>query len=161
RDTLRRWLRSQAYFDRGKSAWSLSYSHQSDAGVQSEFFESRFLRYERAENYIQWRRSDDEYFAQASLKLRLDDFRSDVDELPSRSGYRGRAPLLTLGSLTLLHTGDVRAEYLRRRQGTEPHSPFEFGPTFDDDVGPGDFGTLDGLGDREVLRFDTTQALEV
>jgi len=160
RDSLRRWLRSQAYFDHGKSAWSFSYSDQSDAGVQSEFFESQFLRYERKENYVQWRRSENEYFAQGSAKLRVDDFRSEVDELPSLSAYRGRSPIAHIGALTLLHTGDVRAEYLRRRAGTDPHSPFDPGPDFGDDP-PADFGDLDGLGEREVVRLDTTQTLEL
>jgi hypothetical protein len=160
RDTLRRWLRSQAYFDRGHSAWTFSLSHQSDAGVQSEFYESQFLRYERSETYLQWRRSHDVDFAQATAKVRIDEFRSDVEELPSLSAYRGRWPLLRFGNLALVHTGDVRAEYLRRRAGSEPHSPFEQGPEFSD-VDPDAFGGLDGLGDRDVLRVDTTQALEM
>jgi len=160
RDTLRRWVRSQAYFDHGKSAWSFSYSDQSDAGVQSEFFESQFLRYERAETYVQWRRSEEEYFVQATAKLRVDDFRTDIEELPSVSAYRGRSPLFSLGPLTFLHTGDASAEYLRRRVGTVPQSPFE-PPTSFDDTPTGGFGTLDGLGEREVLRADTTQGLEL
>jgi hypothetical protein len=160
RDALRRWLRSQAFFDRGRSAWRFSYSDQSDAGVQSEFYEGQFLRYERAETYLQWTRSRGENFVQASAKVRVDPFRTDVEELPSVSLYRSRAPLASLGPVSLLHTGDVRAEYLRRRTGEEPHSPFEQGPTFGD-VDPDAFGGLDGLGDREVLRLDTTQVLEV
>jgi hypothetical protein len=159
RDTLRRWLRGQAYFDRGKSAWSLSYSNQSDVAVQSEFYESRFLRYERSEDYAQWRRSSNEYFTQATVKLKLEDFRSDVEELPSFGVFRGRSPLFDLGPLTLLHTGELSAEYLRRRAGTDPHSPFEPGPEFEDS--PRGFGTLDGQGNRELARVDTTQALEV
>lgn len=160
RDTLRRWIRSQAYFDHGKSVWSFAFSNQSDAAVQSEFFESQFVRYERGENYVQWRRTSDENFVEASVKLRSDEFRSQVEELPSASAYRGRSPLFTLGPLSVLHTGDLHAAYLRRRTGTEPHSPFEPSPTFGD-ITPGLFGSLDGLGDREVLRVDTEQALEL
>ncbi len=160
RGSLRRWLRSQAYFDQGKSAWSFSYSEQSDAAVQSEFFEGQFMRYERAENYVQWRRSSDEYFVQGSAKVRVDDFRTQVEELPALSVYRGRAPLLRLGQLSLLHTGDASAEYLRRRVGRDPHSPFETPASFND-VDVGDFGSLDGLGEREVLRVDSRQALEL
>ncbi|NOT32457.1 MAG: hypothetical protein HOP15_18585, partial [Planctomycetes bacterium] len=74
------------------------------------------------------------------------------EELPSFSPYRGRSPLL--------HTGDARAEYLRRRAGSEPHSPFGPPPSFGD-AHEDDFGSLDGLGEREVLRVDTTQALEL
>jgi hypothetical protein len=172
RDTLRRWLRSQAYFRDGKSAWSLAYSDASDGAVQSEFFESTFLRYERAETYGQWRRSSDENFAQTSLKVRVDEFRSDVEELPSVSAYHGRAPIFSLGKFSLLHTGDVRAEYLRRREGgalgedLHPEDDAPLGPDTDPDRDPlpNPFGLPaffpDGLGDREELRLDTTQVLE-
>ncbi|MSR61795.1 MAG: hypothetical protein EXS08_05050 [Planctomycetes bacterium] len=160
RNALRSWIRSQAYFDHGKSALSFSYSDQSDAGVQAEFFEGQFLRYERSETYVQWRRSQEEYFVQATAKLRIDDFRTDIEELPSVSAYRGRSPLFTLGPLSLLHTGDARAEYLRRRVGTAPQSPFELPLSFDDTPDHG-FGALDGLGEREALRADTSQGLEL
>ena len=162
RDTLRTWLRSQSYFQDKKNTLSFSVSDQSDAGVQSEFFEGQFLRYERSETYGQWRRSSEENFVQASAKVRLDTFRSDVEELPSLTGYRGRSPLFSLGKLSVLHTGDARAEYLRRREGGE------FGTDRDDDGVPdplpNPFGLPaffpDGLGDREELRLDTNQALE-
>jgi hypothetical protein len=160
RDSVRRWLRSQAYFDRGKNAITFSYSDQSDAGVQSEYYESQFVRYERAETYLQWRRSDDVNFIQGTVKVRADGFRTDIEELPSFSGYRGRSPLLTIGGLTLLHTGDARVEYLRRREGSEPQSPFALPTTFDDTPDHG-FGALDGLGNREVVRADTSQSLEL
>jgi len=173
RSVFRRWLRSQAYFADGKSAWSGSYSDQSDGAVQSEFFESQFLRYERSETYVQWRRSSDENFAQVSAKVRVDEFRSDVEELPSVTGYRGRSPLFSMGKYSLVHTGDVRAEWLRRREGralgvdvdpdSDPIAPTE--PDPDRDPLPNPFGLPaffpDGLGDRETARFDTTQALEV
>src|SRR5204863_10142312 len=122
RSSLRHWLRSQGYFANGNSAWTVSYTDQSDAGVQSEFFEGRFVRYERSENYVQWHESSNENFLQCTVKLRTEEFRTDIDELPSLSGYRGRSPLLRIGSLTLLHTGDLSAEYLRRREGQDPQS---------------------------------------
>src|SRR5262249_32905174 len=68
RDSLRRWLRGQAYFLNGDSAWTISYTDQSDAGVQSEFYEGQFLRYERSETYVQWHKSSEEYFEQATVK---------------------------------------------------------------------------------------------
>jgi hypothetical protein len=158
RDSVRRWLRSQAYFENEKNDFAFSYTDQSDAAVQSEFYEGQFLRYERAETYAQWLRHDEEWFVQGTLKVRTDDFRTDIEELPAFSGYRGRAPLLTFGDFTLLHTGDARAEYLRRREGTGPRSPFELPTSFGDEVGP---GNLDGLGERDVLRASTTHVLEI
>lgn len=150
RDNLRLWLRSQSYFGDGKNAWSFSYTDQSDPAVQSEYYEAQFLRYERSETYGQWRRSSDEYFTQGSVKVRTDGFRTDIEELPSLSAYRGRSPILSLGRLSLIHTGDVQAAYLRRREGSEPRSPFALPTHFED-----------GLGDRDLLRVDTTQVLEL
>lgn len=150
RDDLRRWLRSHLYFENGETAFSGVYSDQGDAGVQSEFYESQFVRYEQDETYLQWRRSDDEYFLQATGKVRVDSFRTDVEELPSLTAYRSRSPVLSIGDMTLIHTGDASAAYLRRREGSDPRSPFGLPTLFPD-----------GLGNTEVLRFDTTQALEL
>lgn len=150
RSTLRRWLRSQGYFHNGKSEWTFALSDQSDAGVQSEFFEGQFLRYERAETFLQWHLSDGARFTQATAEVRIDDFRSEVEELPSASTYRGRTPLARLGRFSLVHTGDLEAAYLRRREGEDPRSPFALPTVFPD-----------GLGEREVLRVDTEQVLEV
>lgn len=150
RPTLRRWLRSQGYFHNGKSEWTFALSDQSDAGVQSEFFEGQFLRYERAETFLQWHTSDGPSFTQATAEVRIDDFRSEVEELPSASTYRGRAPLARLGRFSLVHTGDLEAAYLRRREGEDPRSPFALPTVFPD-----------GFGEREVLRVDTEQRLEL
>ena len=150
RDDLRRWLRSHTYFENGESVFSLVYSDQSDAGVQSEFFESQFVRYEQSESYAQWRRSHEEYFVQGSVKVRADGFRTDIEELPSVSTYRSRSPILSIGDLALIHTGDARAEFLRRREGSDPASPFGLPTTFPD-----------GLGNRDVLRLDTGHQVEL
>ena len=150
RPILRRWLRSQGYFKNGSSEWTFALSDQSDPAVMSEFFESEFLRYERAETYLQWRESEGVGFTQATAEVRLDSFRSEVEELPRVSTYRGRAPLASFGRFALLHTGDFEAAWLRRREGEDPRSPFALPTVF-----------LDGLGEREVLRFDTEQRLEL
>lgn len=150
RPLLRRWLRSQGYFKNGTSEWTFALSDQSDPAVMSEFFESQFLRYERAETYLQWHESDGVGFTQATAEVRLDSFRSEVEELPRVSTYRGRAPLASFGRFSLLHTGDLEAAWLRRREGEEPRSPFALPTVFPD-----------GLGEREVLRIDTEQRLEL
>ncbi len=162
RSDLRTWIRSHGWLKRGRNRWSLVYSDQSDYGVQSEFFESEFLAYEEDESYLQWKRADGALYAQTSLQPRVESFRTDIEELPSASIYRGRAPLFELGPYSVVHTGEVRADYLRRREGGVT--------TFDED-GDGfpdplqsPFGLParfpDGLGEREVLRFDTRQQFE-
>ena len=64
--------------------------------------------------------------------------------------------------------GSDRADPHRRRErrvppaarGNRPHSPFE--EQFDDpELEGGGFDGLDGLGDRDVLRVDTTQTVEM
>jgi hypothetical protein len=149
RPTLRRWLRSQGYFHNGDSEWTFALSDQSDPAVQSEFFEGQFLRYERAETFLQWHQSRRASFTQATAEVRLDSFRSEVEELPSASAYLGRLPLAHVAGHPLLYTGDIEAAWLRRREGEDPRSPFALPTNFPD-----------GLGEREVLRVDTAHALE-
>jgi len=162
RERLRLWMRSHGTFDRGPNRWSLLYTDQSDFGVQSEFFESMFLSYEQDESYLQWKRRTDHLYAQASLKARVDSFRSDVEELPALDAYRGRAPLFRLGALSILHTGDVHADYVRRREGGATTFDVD-GDGFPDPL-QSPFGLParfpDGLGNREVARIDTRQTLE-
>jgi hypothetical protein len=162
RDRLRLWLRSHGTFDRGKNRLSVVYSDQSDFGVQSEFFESRFLSYEQSESYVQWKRRQGEYYGQVSLKARVESFRTDVEELPSADVYRGRAPLFRLGPLSVLHTGTVHADFVRRREGGATGEDLD-GDGFPDPL-QSPFGYparfSDGLGDRELARVDTRQSLE-
>ncbi len=163
RSSLRTWIRSHGWLKRNRDRWSLVYSDLSDYGVQSEFFESEFLSYEEDESYLQWKRAEGALYAQASLQPRVDTFRTDIEELPSASVHRGRAPLFELGPYSVVHTGEARADYLRRREGgattfdedgngiPDPlQSPFGFPARFPD-----------GLGNREVLRFDTRQQFEM
>ncbi|MEW6074149.1 MAG: hypothetical protein AB1726_16335 [Planctomycetota bacterium] len=157
RDSLRRWFRLGGRLEIDKGEWvDLTVSEQSDPGVQSEFWEGEFERYERDESYAQWRKARGEDYFDVTLKARTDEFRSDVEELPSAGAYLGRAPLARLGPLTLFHVGELRAAYLYRRAG-EPglQSPFSTLPA----LGAAG-GFADGFGDRDVLRFDTDQRLE-
>ena len=165
RSTFRYWLRSYGTFERGDSTLGFSLSHQSDEGVQSEFYEREFLRYERAETYVQWRRSKNEWFTQITVKPRVDDFRTQIEELPSASALRSRAPLFRIGKQPIQWVGDGSVDYLRRLEA-DIDGP-DLTPTGDEntlDPLTSPFGLPsrypDQLGEREVLRVDTTQALE-
>ena len=157
RDAVRLWFRADSRFDLGEEEWvDVTVSKQSDAGVQSEFWEGDFERYERDESYVQWRRARGENYFDIAVKARTEEFRSDIDELPSVGLYYGRAPFLHLGPLALLHTGNTRAAYLSRRAGeSEMQSPFNTRPILDafDEF-------ADGFGDRTLARFDTDQRIE-
>lgn len=158
RDTVRRWFRADTRLEMNDAEWvDFVVSTQSDPAVQSEFWEGDFERYERDESYVQWRRGRGQNYYDATVKARLDNFRSDVNELPSAGAYFGRTPIAQLGSLSLLHRADVRAAWLSRRAGTSgDQSPFSSAPALDE------FDEFaDGFGDREVGRFDFTDSLEL
>lgn len=150
REELRGWVRARgrAIFD--EREWlDFAFSQQGDAGVQAEFFEREFLSYEERETYLHWRRGRDGDFASARLKLRAGKFRNEVEELPSLSYSRGRAPLFDLKEQPVLYSSSVDVgRYVRREAQGDTISPFD--PTFD---------TL--LGTRRVSRFDTRHRLEL
>ncbi|MCZ6598112.1 MAG: hypothetical protein O7B99_10770 [Planctomycetota bacterium] len=151
RSDLRLWYRTHGRYRLGEGHWiDLAGSAQTDAAVQSEFYEREFERYEQTENYVHWRLADDEYYFDASAKKRVNGFRTDVEELPSVGVFRGRSPIMRLGSVPIVYSGGARAEYLQRREG-DPDLASPFGP-----VTP----IADGLGDREVMRFDSSHRLE-
>jgi hypothetical protein len=166
RDTLRLWYRADGRWVLGpKDNLDVSVTAQTDAGVQSEFFESDFLRYERDETYVRWTRASNGTFAEASVVPHLESFRSQVAELPSAGLYGGRRPVLTLGGVDVLYTGSADAGWFQREAGDpDVQSPFSNAPRIADATvvnhpePDGEFE--DGLGDRDVLRFDTEQRLE-
>lgn len=152
RDLVRLWYRARARYLLGETEWiDAVLSKQSDAGVQAEFWESDFLRYEQRDNYVHWRRARQETYLAGSVKWRLDDFRTDIEELPSLSWYQGRTDLASLGGSQLLWSGGFDTAFLRRKEGELGFaSPFELPSVFPD-----------GFGDREVLRADLNQRLEL
>lgn len=145
RSLLRAWFHSRARYTIGDGEWvDLAVSKQTDAGVQSEFFERDYLRYEQKDTYLHWRKASNEWYFSASAKVRIED-RRDTDELPSVGVYRGLTQVGEMFDNPLYYTGHADAGYLRRREGDPRYyKPFE-----------------DGLGDRNVLRVDTEHRLEL
>lgn len=151
RSTLRTWLRTNSRYWFDQEHWiDLVGTIQSDAGVQSEFFESDFEKFERQETYLRWRKSKDLHYYSATLEVPTDDFFSSVEEQPSLKVWRGRGELLSLGPTALVYSADASAAYLERRESDGGYaSPYGLPAVFPD-----------GLGDRDTLRFDTTQRIE-
>ena len=151
RDTLRLWFRTHGRYFLERDEWlDVAGSIQTDAGVQSEFFESDFERYEQSESYLRWRKADGANYYAATVKPPSNEFFSDIDELPSVGAWRGRTEVLPLGPTALVYSGSATAAYLRRRESEEGYaSPYGLPEVFDD-----------GFGDREVLRFDTQHRVE-
>ncbi len=172
RDLLRLWYRADGRWQPDeKNNVDLSVTVQTDPGVQSEFFESDFVRYERDETYLRWTRASNGTLVDLSAVPRLEGFRSQVEELPSLGLYGGLRPVARLAGVDVLYTGDTRAAYLRRRAGDNGvQSPFSTAPSLlgapeglppSAGGAPGTQGVFaDGLGERDVLRLDTEHRLE-
>jgi hypothetical protein len=159
RDAYRAWYRARGRYPLSKDAWiDVALSTQTDPGVQSEFFERLYTRFEQRDNELHYRNADGSDYYQASVKVRVDDFRTEVEELPSAGYYHGSTPIGDIGSLALDYSGSVDVAYLRRKQGTigDPSAAQEI-------EGFTEFSEAvftDGLGDREVARIDSSQQLQ-
>ncbi len=145
RDTLRTWFRTRGRYNESAEEWfDLVLSKQSDPGVQSEFFEKDYLEYEQKDNYVHWRKANDQYYFNASVKVLLED-RTDIQELPSVGTYRGLTPIGSIGERPILYRAYGDVAYLQRKDGDpDYYAPFS-----------------DGLGERDVLRGDTEHRLEM
>ncbi len=150
RDDFRSWVRARGRAEVGEGEWiDFAFSEQSDAGVQAEFFERDFLRYEERENYLHWRKAKGEEFAAAQVKLRAGDFRNEVEELPSLAYSHGLTPLFDVGGHSVLYQASADfGSYTRREGSGGAISPFD--PFFDT-----------ALGTRRVMRLDTRHRLEL
>lgn len=158
RGNLRSWFRAHSRFEMDRGEWlDIEPSYQSDAGVQSEFWENEFEHYERDESYVQWRKARGETYYQATAKARLDSFRSTIEELPSLGAHLGQRPVFDIGPQQVLWDGSLQTAFLRRRSGEIlGQSPLADTPLLD---ASDEFA--DGFGDREILRVDARQRLEV
>jgi len=117
---------------------------QSDPGFQAEFKEGDYLRYEDRESYMHYRKAlGDRYFA-ATIEAPPQWWRTEIVDQPALSFYDGRSQVGELGSVPLLYGWRTDAGYFVRTEGSGGYEdPFP-----------------DGLGEREVLRFDTRHRLE-
>jgi hypothetical protein len=151
RDSLRLWMRTHGRYWFDSETWIDAVgTTQTDAGVQSEFFEGDFTRYERNESYLRWRRAHGNRFTSAAVVLENDHSFTGVDEVPTLQAFRGSAEILPLGPVSVTYGADASADFLRRHESVGGYeSPFGYPAAF-----------ADGLGDRETLRFDTTHRVE-
>lgn len=145
RDNLRLWYHLRGRFLLDPEEWvDLVVTKQSDPGVQSEFYESQYLRFEERESYVHWRKADQLEYWHATAELELDGHRTEVEEQPSFGYYRGRGQVGTLWGAPVNYTSDFDLERLNRVEGDPQYeAPF-----------------ADGFGERDVLRFDTTHRVE-
>lgn len=159
RDTLRAWGRSRGRFFMDRQEWlDLSLTTQTDPGVQSEFWERDYVRYEHRDSYLHWRQARNEYYYDATVLTRLDSFRTEVEELPRLGLSRFPSELFRLGDQPVLYGTRTTAAYLQRVEGRDATAPSLFAPSPPLDGREPPFDDL--LGERRVLRFDTRHTLE-
>ncbi len=140
RSDVRAWLRSRGRFLLGTDEWlDFIVTRQSDPGVQAEFFEGDYLRFEERETLIHWRRAIDERYTSATAEMRLEDFRSEVVDQPTVNIFKGRSGIGALGPLSIVQSSHLTFSNRARFEGDPRYNEQPF---------------LDGLGEREVLRVD-------
>ena len=155
RNTLRLWYRSRGRFLRSPTEWvDLSFSSQSDPGVQSEFWEKDFLKYEHRDNYLHYRKAADEYYFDATVLGRIDSYRTEVNEAPKLGFSRINSEIARIGSQSIQYSTRTTAANLRRVQGRENFVV----PAVQDGIEP---AFADGFGERQVKRLDSMHRVEM
>ncbi|MFT6107656.1 MAG: hypothetical protein ACJA2W_000563 [Planctomycetota bacterium] len=124
---------------------------QTDAAVQSEFYEGDFLRFEQRDTFARWRKSYGADYLSAGVQKRINTFRSQKEELPSFAAYRGEREVGTFTGVPILWGGSFDVGYFRRLEGDQGQDLFS-------DL-PG--GAQAGLGDQETGRADARQRLSL
>lgn len=148
RDTLRvfGYVRSRYPIVRGE--WiDVAVASQTDAGVQSEFYENDYQRFDQRDTFVRWRKSFGADYLAAGAQKRINSFRSQKEELPSFLAYRGERAVADVAGVPLLYGGSFEAGYFRRREGVAKQDLFS-------DL-PG--GAQLGIGDGESGRADLIQ----
>lgn len=144
------WMRGRYPIVRGE--WvDLAFSGQTDAGVQAEFFEQEFMRWDQRDTYVRWRKSRNGAYFSLGASKRIDSFRTEVEELPSVGAYLGQREIAALGRASLLYGGSVDVAHLRRREGGLDRDPFSEVPG----------GAALGLDGRETVRGNLNQRLDL
>jgi len=152
RDTLRLfgYVRSRYPIVRGE--WiDVAFASQTDAGVQAEFYENEYLTFEQRDTFVRWRKSYGADYLTAGVQKRVDNFRSQKEELPSFFAYRGERRVGSFTGLPVLWGADFEAGYFKRAEG-DPKADL-----FSDLPGGGDLG----IGEGEAARADMSQRVSI
>ncbi len=150
--TIRHWINVRGRYPFGDRQWlDVVFNQQGDAGVQAEFFQKDYQRFEERESYVHWRKARDGHFFNARVQVQPDDFRTEVERKPSVGAFRGLAELFRVGSLPVNYSASADVEHLTRREG-DPRFEHEFLNAS---------GIADGLGERSTLRADSSHRIEI
>jgi hypothetical protein len=146
RDTLRTWLRSRGRFKRNTGEYiDLALTLQSDPGVQSEFFENDYLRYEERDSFLNWRQARPGRMQNLIVSGPLNSANNGLGRLPEYNFILQRREIARLFGQALHHGFDVRLGAYDRQQGDSNfEAPFE-----------------DNFGEADLLRAHQKQRLEL
>jgi hypothetical protein len=146
RDGLRSWFRSRGRFKRGTGEWiDLALTVQSDPGVQSEFFEDDYLRYEERDSFLNWHKAQPGQLHNVIVSGPLNDFNGGIGRLPEYNFILQRREVARLFGYALHHGFDVRVGAYNRHAGDPTYeAPFD-----------------DGLGQSDLMRAFQRQRLEL
>ncbi len=144
------YLRSRYPIVRGE--WvDVAFASQTDAGVQPEFYENDYLEFEQRDAFVRWRKSFGADYLTGGAQKRVDDYRSQLEELPSFAAYRGERQVGQFTGLPVLWGGSFDVGYFTRREG-------ELGADLFSDL-PG--GASLGVREAETGRADLRQRLSL
>lgn len=152
RDELRLFGYARSRYPIVRGEWlDVAFASQTDAGVQAEFREGEFMRFEQRDTFVRWRKSLGADYLTAGVQKRVDDFRSQKEELPSFLAYRGERSIGNLAGAPVLWGGTFEVGYFTRRPGEEGNDLFSDLP----------FGAGTGVGNEETGRADMRQRLSM
>lgn len=152
RDELRLFGYARSRYPIVRGEWlDVAFASQTDAGVQAEFREGEFMRFEQRDTFVRWRKSFGADYLTAGGQKRVNDFRSQKEELPSFLAYRGERSVGRLAGAPLLWGGTFEAGYFTRRPGDPDNDLFSDLP-----VGAGA-----PVGNEETGRADIRQRLSM
>ena len=152
RPSFRSWFNARGRYPFSDREWiDLVANTQTDPGVQSEFFQNEFFEYEERDTYLHWRKASGSNYLHARGLIRVDEFRTTLEELPAVGAYHGPSTVFNVFGMPVHYDASGDVARVRRRAGLVP---FE-SPLIGID------GLADGLGERSVLRADTQHTLRM
>ena len=79
-ESVRQWYNARGRYPISTEQWiDIAFTKQSDEGVQAEFYENDFLRYENRDTFVHWRLADDAVYYDATANIRVEDFRTELE----------------------------------------------------------------------------------
>ncbi len=152
RDEVRLFGYARSRYPIVRGEWlDVAFASQTDAGVQPEFYEGDFMRFEQRDTFARWRKSFGADYLAAGAQKRVDDFRSQKEELPSFLAYRGERRVGRFTSAPVLWGGSFEAGYFTRRQGELGNDIFSDLP----------LGADPSIGNNETARADLRQRISI